>query len=69
MISKQAINKSLEIESNIHLETDKSETCKVNINDLMFKVREKEKNQRKENLTFVCLVGVVVVVTGVIASI
>jgi hypothetical protein len=71
MNSEQAIIKSLEVSTDIPLKLnkdEKKETCKVNINTLMLKVREKEKNQKKENLTFICLVSTVVVVTGIIAS-
>jgi hypothetical protein len=41
---------------------------RVDINDLLFKIREKEKLQRKENLLFFSLVASVIAVTGIIAS-
>ena len=41
---------------------------KVDINDLLSRVREDEKKQKKENLVFFGLVAVVVTVTGIIAS-
>ena len=41
---------------------------KVNINTLLFKVREQKTRERKENYMFVGLVVGVLVVTGVIAS-
>ena len=41
---------------------------RVNINNLMSKVREEEKKQRKENLIFFGLIGSVIIVTGIIAS-
>ena len=41
---------------------------RVNINNLMSKVREGHKKQKKENLVFVGLIGSVVVITGIIAS-
>ena len=40
----------------------------VNINNLMTKVREQEKKERKENIIFLSLIGSVVLVTGIIAS-
>ena len=41
---------------------------KVDINDLLSRVREDEKKQKKENLVFFGLVAAVVTVTGIIAS-
>ena len=41
---------------------------RVNINNLMSKVRADHKKQKKENLVFVGLIGSVVVITGIIAS-
>ncbi len=41
---------------------------RVNINNLMSKVREEEKKQRKENLIFFSLIGSVIIITGIIAS-
>ena len=41
---------------------------KVDINNLLSKVREEKNKERKENLIFVGLICGVVVVTGVIAS-
>ncbi len=41
---------------------------RVDINDLMSKVRDEKKKQRKENLIFFGLVSSVIIITGVIAS-
>ena len=41
---------------------------RVNINDLLEKVRKKENKEKKENIVFLGLVGSIVVITGVIAS-
>ena len=41
---------------------------KVDINDLLSKVRQEKNKERKENLIFVGLICGVVVVTGIIAS-
>jgi hypothetical protein len=41
---------------------------RVDINDLMLKVRNEEKKEKKENLVFLGLVGSIIVISGVIAS-
>ena len=41
---------------------------KVDINDLLSKVRQEKKKEKKENLIFVGLICGVVAVTGIIAS-
>tara|TARA_B100000965_G_C18938130_1_gene476077 strand:- start:12 stop:233 length:222 start_codon:yes stop_codon:yes gene_type:complete len=41
---------------------------RVNINNLMSKVRDEEKKQRKENFIFFGLIGSVIIITGIIAS-
>jgi hypothetical protein len=41
---------------------------RVNINNLMSKVRADHKRKKKENLVFVGLIGSIVVITGIIAS-
>ena len=41
---------------------------RVNINNLMSKVRADHKKKRKENLVFVGLIGSIVVIIGIIAS-
>ena len=41
---------------------------RVNINDLLSKVKNDEKKQKKENLVFFSLVASVIVITGIIAS-
>tara|TARA_A100001011_G_C13929807_1_gene682672 strand:- start:239 stop:472 length:234 start_codon:yes stop_codon:yes gene_type:complete len=41
---------------------------RVDINNLMSKVREEERKQKKENLVFFGLISSVIVITGVIAS-
>jgi|TARA_B110000438_G_C15267483_1_gene416871 hypothetical protein len=71
MSSEQSINiKSTvtpEIEDTIKDDLKKIQK-RVDINDLLFKIREKEKVQRKENLLFFCLIASVIVITGIIAS-
>ena len=46
----------------------RSSNTRVDINDLISRVRENEKKQKKENLIFFGLVAAVVTVTGIIAS-
>ena len=41
---------------------------KVDINILLNRVRHKKKRERKENLLFLGLIGSVIIVTGIIAS-
>ena len=43
-------------------------TTRVDINDLMSRVRDDEKKQKKENLVFFSLIASVIVITGIIAS-
>ncbi len=46
----------------------KLDTHKVDINVLMDRVREEKKKEKKENIIFLSLIGSVIVITGVIAS-
>ena len=41
---------------------------RVDINDLIARVRENEKKQKKENLVFFGIVASVIAITGIIAS-
>ena len=62
---------SIKTSQNVIIEPSKNTSKisnRVNINDLMSKVREEEKKQRKENLIFFSLIGSVIIVTGIIAS-
>ena len=43
-------------------------TNRVDINDLMSRVRDDEKKQKKENLVFFSLIASVIVITAIIAS-
>ena len=45
-----------------------SSNRRVDINDLLSRVRDDEKKQKKENLVFFGLVASVIVVTGIVAS-
>tara|TARA_B110000003_G_C16597172_1_gene514184 strand:- start:255 stop:473 length:219 start_codon:yes stop_codon:yes gene_type:complete len=71
MSSEQSINiKSIETPTIDITENDVIVKTKprVDINHLLSKLREKEKSQKKENLFFFGLVGTVVIITGIIAS-
>ena len=50
------------------LEIKKTQNTKVDINDLLSRVRDEKKRERKENLLFLSLIGSVIVITGIIAS-
>ena len=49
-------------------ELKKTSNIKVDINDLLSRVRDEKKKERKENLLFLALIGSVIVITGIIAS-
>ena len=52
-----------------HTEPSKvNQQQKVDINILLNRVRHEKKRERKENLLFLGLIGSVIVVTGIIAS-
>ena len=50
------------------VELKKTPNIKVDINDILSKVRDEKKRERKENLLFLSLIGSVIVITGIIAS-
>ena len=66
-INNHTAEDTKDVEMNVNESKIKSST-RVNINNLMSKVREEEKKQRKENLIFFGLIGSVIIITGVIAS-
>ena len=49
-------------------ELKKTPNIKVDINDLLSRVRDEKKKERKENLLFLGIIGSVIVITGIIAS-
>ena len=64
-------NYSAETLNNAKMNVNASQTKnsgRVNINNLMSKVRADYRKQKKENLVFVGLIGSVVIITGIIAS-
>ena len=50
------------------VEVKKNPNIKVDINDLLSRVRDEKKKERKENLLFLGLIGSVIAITGIIAS-
>jgi len=56
------------INSNVKTQSIRSKTSKVNINNLLSKVRKENNKEKKENYIFLGLICGVVVVTGIIAS-
>ena len=67
MSGEELTAKELNNDSNID-SLVKSKKTKVNINDLLYKVRAEKNKDRKENYMFLGLVISVLVVTGIIAS-
>ena len=67
MSGEQLSAKELNRASNIKY-LKKSKTSKVNINNLLYKVRAEKNKERKENYIFLSLVIGVLAVTGIIAS-
>ena len=67
MSGEQITAKELNKNSNIS-SFKKSNTSKVDINDLLYKVRTEKNKERKENYIFLGLVIGVLAVTGMIAS-
>ena len=64
-------NHTVEVSRNVRMKINESRTKtseKVNINNLMSKVRADYKKKKKENLVFVGLIGSVIIITGIIAS-
>ena len=64
-------NHTVEDSSNVEMKVNASQienSGRVNINNLMSKVRADYRKQKKENLVFVGLIGSIVVITGIIAS-
>ena len=64
-------NHTVDVSEDVGMKVNKFQTKnsgRVNINNLMSKVRADHKKQKKENLVFVGLIGSVIIITGIIAS-
>ena len=64
-------NHTVDVSEDVGMKVNKFQTKnsgRVNINNLMSKVRADHKKQKNENLVFYGLIGSVVVITGIIAS-
>jgi hypothetical protein len=64
-------NHTVDVSEDVGMKVNKFQTKnsgRVNINNLMSKVRADHKKQKNENLVFVGLIGSVIIITGIIAS-
>ena len=62
----QSLNNKNQLEN--HFEKKHNSKPKVNINQLLNRIRDEKKREKKENLLLLSLVGSVIVITGIIAS-
>ena len=70
-MSMKINNHTVDASKDLGMKVNESQTKnsrRVNINNLMLKVRADYKKQKNENLVFYGLIGSVVVITGIIAS-
>ena len=70
-MSMKINNHTFDASKDLGMKVNESQTKnsgRVNINNLMSKVRADHKKQKKENLVFVGLIGSVIIITGIIAS-
>ena len=62
-LNAKVLNKAFDIKS-----FTKSKKSKVNINELLLKVRKEKNKEKKENYIFLTLICLIIGVTGLIAS-
>tara|TARA_B110000014_G_C19956619_1_gene495069 strand:+ start:140 stop:346 length:207 start_codon:yes stop_codon:yes gene_type:complete len=62
-LNAKVLNKAFDIKS-----FTKSKKSKVNINELLLKVRKEKNKEKKENYIFLTLICLIIGVTGIIAS-
>ena len=70
MSSEHQVNQSFKT-SNMQMAVNRvhsSGSAKVDINNLLSKIRKEKKQEKKENIIFVCLVCFAILVAGTIAS-
>ena len=63
LTAKESINIS-----KVQLSKKSNTASRVNINDLLLKVKQEQEKEKKENYIFLGLICAVIAVTGVIAS-
>jgi|TARA_B100000315_G_C14525237_1_gene563499 hypothetical protein len=63
LTAKRSINTS-----EVQLSKNSISASRVNINDLLFKLKQEQEKEKKENYIFLGLICAVITVTGVIAS-
>ena len=68
MSGEQLTAKKLINTSEVQLLKNSNTASRVNINDLLLKVRQEQEKEKKENYIFLGLICAVITVTGVIAS-
>ena len=70
-MSMKINNHTVDASKDLGMKVNESQTKnsgRVNINNLMSKVRADHKKLKNENLVFVGLIGSVIIITGIIAS-
>ena len=68
MSGEQLTAKKLINTSEVQLSKNSNTASRVNINDLLLKVRQEQEKEKTENYIFLGLICAVITVTGVIAS-
>ena len=68
MSGEQLTTKESIYTSEVQLSKNSNTASRVNINDLLLKVRQEQEKEKKENYIFLGLICAVITVTGVIAS-
>jgi hypothetical protein len=68
MSGEQIIAKVLSNTSGVQLSKKSNNESKVNINDLLSKVRQEKEKEKKETYIFLGVICAAITVTGVIAS-
>ena len=63
LTAKEPINTS-----EVQLSKNSNTASRVNINDLLSKVKQEEKKEKKDNYIFLGLICAVIAITGIIAS-
>ena len=68
MSGEQLTAKKLINTSEVQLLKNSNTASRVNINDLLSKLKQEEKKEKTENYIFLGLISTVITVTGIIAS-